>query len=378
MRQDPPTMQDALSLASRVDPKFKPVWEERNQDTQAALSRYFLPWSSTKQFLAPTRPKVIKWYCPFASQKSFPSGHRYCINVFTGCSHRCTYCYANGYGPDRPGVKRNFHRLVDRDMRDLVAFDVPAAPVHVSNSTDPFQPLEIHTWHTRYVLEKIEAHRSRFTTVTILTKNPLLAASAEYLELLRSLSQVSLEHSSVKPQKHSPTPPVQVEVSLAFWRDEARAFYDPGAPSVEERKEGVQALSEAGIPVVLRIDPLFVRFPIPGMPQVRVSDVGLPPAQQPDDIESLVEFAKQMRVRHVVYSPLKIVRPRSAGMSPAMSAMRAVYSAITSPEQPVWRGGSWRLPKHISDRLIVAPFLATCNEQGVTAKFCKQNLLDTR
>lgn len=377
MRQETPTRQEALALAARVDPKFSPVWEERDEAGQAALSRYFLPWSSRKPFLAPMRPKVIKWYCPFASQKNFPSGHRYCINVFTGCSHRCIYCYANGYEPDMPGAKRNFKQLIDKDMRDLEMFEVPPAPVHLSNSTDLFQPIEMGTRHTRYALEQIARHRHRFTTVTILTKKPLLATADGYLELLKYLNHLPADHPDCNRFQHRGLPPIQVEVSLAFWRDAACAFYDPGAPSVQERKEGIQALTGAGISVVMRIDPLFVQSPIQGTPPRTLADFGLPAAQLPDDIERLVDFAKQSKVRHVVYSPLKIVRPRSRGMSQTMKAMREVYDAITYPTKPVWRGGSWRLPEHISNRLIVAPFLAMCHANGVTAKTCKQNLIET-
>ncbi len=37
-----------------------------------------------------------------------------------------------------------------------------------------------------------------------------------------------------------------MEVSLALWREEARQAYDPGAPIVTERIEGLRALQAAG------------------------------------------------------------------------------------------------------------------------------------
>ena len=174
MKPSVPDFKQALSLASRVDPQYRPVWEGRPPEQQAALALYFLPHQSAKGTLTPTRPRVIKWYCPFACQSGFPSGHRYCINVFTGCAHKCEYCYALGYSPDNPSCKKDFQKMILRDMEDLDQFDVPPAPVHLSNSTDPFQPLELNAGHTRYALERLLVHRRRFTTVTILTKNPLL------------------------------------------------------------------------------------------------------------------------------------------------------------------------------------------------------------
>jgi DNA repair photolyase len=127
-------------------------------------------------------------YCPFAHQKDFPTGHRYCINVYTGCQDGCVYCHAT-YEPEHPGCKRDFEEMIRKDMEDLERFDVPPAPVHLSNSTDPFQPLEEKHGHTKIAMEQILAHRNRFTTVTILTKNPLLTVQLGYGDLLRRLPQ---------------------------------------------------------------------------------------------------------------------------------------------------------------------------------------------
>jgi len=128
------------------------------------MALYFLPHGSKKPTLCPTRPRVVKWYCPFASQRHFPSGHRYCVNVYTGCSHACEYCYAASYEPAAAGVKRDFARSLDKDLADLERFDVPPAPIHLSNSTDPFQPLERDAGHARLALWRILDHRGRFTT----------------------------------------------------------------------------------------------------------------------------------------------------------------------------------------------------------------------
>lgn len=73
-----------LSLAQRVHPKYRPVFEKLSEADQAAVALYFLPHSSKKDVLEVTRPRVVKWYCPFADQREFPSGHghRYFINVY--------------------------------------------------------------------------------------------------------------------------------------------------------------------------------------------------------------------------------------------------------------------------------------------------------
>jgi len=70
---------NGLSLAERVHPKYRPVFEKLSEADRAAVALYFLPHSSKKDVLEVTRPRVVKWYCPFADQREFPSGHRYCI-----------------------------------------------------------------------------------------------------------------------------------------------------------------------------------------------------------------------------------------------------------------------------------------------------------
>jgi len=372
-----PSRAELLQLAARVDPRYRAVWDGLPQGHRAALAAYLLPHRSRQQQLRPTRPRVVKWYCPFASQERFPSGHRYCINVYTGCAHGCVYCYAASYEPERAASKPNFRRLIERDMADLEAFDVPAAPVHLSNSVDPFQPLERRYGHTRYALEKILAHRHRFTTVTLLTKNPLAAAQSGCLELLRELNQLPSDHPRASEFRDRRLPALQVHVSLAFWNDRARAAYERAAPSVAERREGIRALREAGIPVVLRIDPLFPRSPLPTRPPSRLEDFGLAEAQTLEELENLVAFAARSGVRHVVYSVLKVVPPRRRKAPPEVQALRAVYQATCAPDKPPWRGGSWRLPRHVAARYIAADFLRVCRHRGVQARFCMADLLET-
>lgn len=377
MKPNASAADDVCSVLDRVDQKYKPVWDGCRQEDKIALARYFLPRNSDKPVLGPTRPRVVKWYCPFASQCDFPTGHRYCINVYTGCSHECVYCYAAGYAPVQAAIKQYFETLIVKDMEDLERHNVPPAPVHLSNSTDPFQPLEITFGHTKYALEQIVAKRHRFTTVTILTKNPLLAAKPDYLALFQRLIKLPAGHPRHEEFNRKGLPGLVVEVSLAFWQETASSTYDPCAPTVEQRIEGIRLLHRAGIPLVLRIDPLFPRSPIGDEPPATLADFGLPEAQTMDDLESLVGFAKDMTVRHIVYSPAKIVRPRGRALSETMQALKTAYEMLVAPQKLVWRGGSWRLPPDIAEARIVRPFLDICKRRGVLAKYCKQNLIET-
>ena len=274
-------------------------------------------------------------------------------------------------------TKKDFERFITKDMEDLECFDVPPAPVHLSNSTDPFQPLEGTAGHTRLALEQILQHRCRFSTVTILTKSPLLPVERGYLDLFKALGALPDDHPRRNEFAKRQQPGFVMEVSLAFWREEARAHYDPGAPPVEDRIAGLRALHAAGIPLVLRIDPLFPRSPLPTTPPTTVADFGLAEAQTLDDLEHLVALAQELQVRHVVYSPAKVVQPRGRKLTPTMQAWRTVYEACARPERPLFRGGSWRLPDTIAGAHVVQPFLEIGQRHGVAAKYCKHNLIET-
>ena len=212
------------------------------------MALYFLPHGSEKDVLEVTRPRVIKWYCPFADQRQFPSGHRYCINVYTGCEHDCQYCYATGYVTAQPNCKNRFRHDLCKDLESLEAYDVPPAPVHLSNSTDPLQPLEQEHRHTLFALERLVEHRNRFTTVALLTKNPAVLVDDRYVHVLHRLNELPPDHPRRPWFDAQGCPPLRVECSLAFYNDEHRRLLDPAAPSVESRMAATPFSAERGHP----------------------------------------------------------------------------------------------------------------------------------
>ncbi|HUT09600.1 MAG TPA: hypothetical protein VMY42_03820 [Thermoguttaceae bacterium] len=364
-----------LSLAERVHPKYRPVFEKLSETDRAAVALYFLPHGSKKDVLEVTRPRVVKWYCPFADQREFPSGHRYSINVYTGCEHQCQYCYVNGYSAREPGCKSRFRQDLCKDLEALETFDVPPAPVHLSNSTDALQPLEQEHRHTRFTLQKLAEHRNRFTTVTLLTKNPAALTDDRYIEVLHRLNELPADH----PRRHwfveNGFSPLRLEVSLAFFDDQHRRLFDPMAPSVESRMEAIRFLRKQGLPVFLRIDPLFPRDPLGG--GKTMADFGLADVQSTSDLESLVRFGREVGVQGVVYSVAKITRPQQGGLSPVMEQMKQIYQHISGGQPLMFRGGSWRLPEGVAQEQIVGPFLDLCARYSIPAKLCKANLIAT-
>ncbi|MCX7934923.1 MAG: hypothetical protein N3A66_06650 [Planctomycetota bacterium] len=233
--------------------------------------------------------------------------------------------------------------------------------------------LEKRYGHCRLALEEVLRYRHRFTAIVVLTKNPCQAAA--YADLLRSLALAP--PSQAENRSGADQPPCLVELSLAFWRDEVRAFWEPTAPSVAERLDGWQKLRDAGVPVALRLDPLFPRSPLGGFSPATLADFDLPETQTPEDLENLIMAAKARQAPRIIYSVAKICRPRGQPLAPAMRRLLACYRHVAGERGLVWKGGSWRLPAEVAQDFIVEPFLAMCRAHGISARFCLHNLIST-
>ena len=78
----------------------------------------------------------------------------------------------------------------------------------------------------------------------------------------------------------------------------------------------------------------------------------------------------------MVYSPVKIVRPRSRPMDSAMAGLKAAFQVMAASGKLVFRGGSWRLSPRAA-AMVTEPFVELCRKHGVSAKFCMKNLVET-
>lgn len=368
-------IEHGLELTEKLNTKYKPAFDKFPPDQRAALAWYFLPHKSNKQILGVTRPRVVKWFCPFADQKEFPSGHRYCINVYAGCSHRCKYCYAQSYEPNQAKCKDNFKKKLLKDLAEIEEFNLPPAPLHLSNSTDAFQPLELKQRLALYTLKQLHRYRQHFTSITILTKNPALLAEPDYLKALKSLASLPDGHPRKNLFCSKAIPALRVETSLAFADEDSAKFYDPGAPTVAQRAAAIKTLRQNDIPVVLRIDPLLPRNPLPG--GKFLSDFQLPNAQTLSALEELVKFAAENDILHIVYSVAKIIAPGYKPTPDTIKQLKQLYEHVTKPDKLIFKGNSWRLPQIIAQKQIVKPLLQICDRHSMKTCFCKQNLLLT-
>ncbi|MFU8857311.1 MAG: hypothetical protein ACNA8S_09950 [Deferrisomatales bacterium] len=356
--------QDADFLVGQVSSKYRRVFAgpEFSAAQRRAIYRYLFAGRPRK--LPPSlRSRVVCLYDPLADRSSrFPDGLRWCVNVYVGCAHGCGYCYVNGYLREEVGEaarrKQAFREGFLRDIEELEGLGVPAAPLHLSNSTDPLQAaLETEHRDCLFALREIACRRKRFTSITILTKNPALLCDAPYLEVV---SDPGFR-------------PLTVQVTCAFWRDEARAFYEPEAPPVAERLAAIERLAKAGVAVELRIDPLFPATDVDSAIRGHrpLSEYGLPEAQTREDLEALVEFSRSTGVQVIVAKPLKVV-VRGHG-APAKNWFGQLYADAGGGTRTM-RGGTWRLPEPYQ-QVLLARVRQAAQGSGVSVRHCLHDLL---
>jgi DNA repair photolyase len=212
-----------------------------------------------------SRKELHGWY----PGKRECTAERLLINPYAGCFHNCAYCYAKAF----PGyfelfrrrgiatVFENFPREVARQLDSLKV----AACGYLSPVTDPFNPL-----NDIYKLseEIINIFVCRNLPIEFITKG---IVSDEALEL-------------ISQQRHS-----FGQISLLTVDSELHRTLSPGAPSLEKIWENFSRMREAGVPAVLRIDPII--------PFLTDSE---------ENISLIMRRARELGVKHVIVSSLDI------------------------------------------------------------------------
>lgn len=244
------------------------------------------------------------------------------LNPYTGCPHGCLYCYASSYIPNfsscrpkaglLPKLKRELWRIRGDEM------------VAISNSSDPYPPLEREMKLTRGCLILLEERGLR---VQVVTKSDMVIRDLDILRQMRAAVAVTVTTSCEALARR----------------------LEPGAPSPARRLEAIRCLYRAGIPVLARIDPV-----IPG-----INDSG---------IDDLVSALADAGVSHVTSSTYK-ARPDSwrrlyAEFPDKMEAIRELYHTKCF-------GGYGYLPEAIREKAM-SSVRAACIAHSLTFSTCRE------
>lgn len=155
---------------------------------------------------------------------------KYSLSPYTGCGHNCLYCYASSYIPDfyRPRPKKNFLERISRELKNIK----PGSFVALSNSSDPYQPLEKTLKLTRRLLLLTV---DQPVIIMIVTKSSLVTRD---IDILKDLDKVVLS------------------ITLTTLNPALARILEPAASLPRERLKTIEKLSRH-VPVACRIDPLI-------------------------------------------------------------------------------------------------------------------------
>jgi DNA repair photolyase len=158
----------------------------------------------------------------------------YVVNCYTGCTHKCIYCYAEF-------MKRFSNHFEDwGEFIDIKNFenvnipkDIDGKYIFISSVTDPYNHFEIKHEKTKQVLENL---KNVNCSVGILTKSQNCLRDIELFKQFKD---------------------IEVGFSLNTLDDEFRKLIEPRTSSVKEKICALQELRNNGIKNYLFMSPIF-------------------------------------------------------------------------------------------------------------------------
>ena len=174
--------------------------------------------------------------------KGMPFG--WSLNPYTGCAHRCTFCYVRAFErrADRPSddrygrsirVKLNVAEVL---ARELARRSWAKEQVAIGAATDPYQPAEGRYRLTRSCIEVLGRAASPFG---LITRGPLIVRDVDVLQEASRRADVSVTFS---------VPTLDPEV----WRTT-----EPGTAPPRQRLRALTTLVEAGVRASVGMAPIL-------------------------------------------------------------------------------------------------------------------------
>jgi DNA repair photolyase len=174
--------------------------------------------------------------------KGMPFG--WSLNPYTGCAHRCTFCYVRAFErrADRPSDDRYGRSIrVKVNVAEVLAAEL-ARPswrgeqVAIGAATDPYQPCEGRYRLTRACIEVLGRAATPFS---LITRGPMIVRDLDVLQEAARRTDVSITFS---------IPTIDPEV----WRKT-----EPGTAPPRQRLRALSQLVEAGIKAGVGMAPIL-------------------------------------------------------------------------------------------------------------------------
>lgn len=209
-----------------------------------------------------TEVDYVEVQCKSALNPVKGMGFSWSLNPYTGCEHRCAFCYVRAFErrADRPSddrygrsirVKVNIAAIL---RGELARRSWRKETVVVGAATDPYQPAEGRFRLTRQCLEVL---RDRANPTAMITRGPMIVRDIDVLSELARRADLHVTFS---------IPTVDDDV----WRRT-----EPGTAHPRQRLRAIEKLVAAGIDVGVGMAPI-----LPGL------------SDRPDRLEAVVKAAR--------------------------------------------------------------------------------------
>jgi DNA repair photolyase len=271
---------------------------------------------------------LITLFDPWGS-KTCTCPRKYSLSPYTGCSHRCLYCYITAYIPN-PFEARPKKDFIKRLSREIPKVDL-RIPIAVASSSDPYLPLEAEMKLTRHTIRILRDWSARYL---LMTKSDLITRD---VDILRDSDAA-------------------VSITITTLDDATAGKLEPSAPRPGRRLKAVETLVNARIPCSARIDPI-----IPGI------------NSEEKQLLSLIKELAAVGVKHITASTYK-AKPDSYGR---------LIRGFPDLEEPLrkfyWRmgerkGGARYLP--LDMRLdLIRRIKWIAESQGMSFASCREELI---
>jgi DNA repair photolyase len=194
---------------------------------------------------------------------------KWSLNPYTGCAHRCTFCYVRGFEQraDRPADARYGQSIrIKTNLVPVLRAEVQRPrwkreSVAMGTGTDPYQPAEGQYRLTRGAIEVLGAAKTPFT---IVTRGPLIVRDLDVLQAAARRVDVA------------------VHVSIPTLDQDVWHGTEPGTAPPRQRLRAVRMLVDAGIRAGVGLAPL-----LPGL------------SDRPEQLTNVVRAARDAGATHV-------------------------------------------------------------------------------
>jgi len=248
----------------------------------------------------------------------------YAVNPYTGCEHKCVYCYAR-FMKRFTGHQEEWGEFVDVKMNapQVLARELSRKAkglVYLSSVTDPYQPLEKKYELTRKCLQKLVAHSF---PISIQTKSSLVLRD---IDMLAKFSKCD------------------VGFTVTSIDDETRKKYEPFSSPVEEQLDALEELHDRNI--------ITYAFLGPMLPHITDNE---------ESLRTMIQSLARVKVDYVMVDRLNL---RWGVWPSVISFLKQHYSELI----PQYKRIFWSKNNYFEK--VKFKIFKLCNEYGVRCDFC--------